>query len=205
MAQAPRPAQVRYFSKRQKRGKRRSSPRQIIPLRLNDFAILFRSRYAGIHLPNDDAGRDDLEPVIHHIAALPQAARRAHHWLGLWAPWLTLAEQHQIITDGIANARAWTADQLAWRYRVTREEREVLGLTTIGAIDQGKGARTKRRRDRDRKRKAEQRRAAGAKPRTEYEMNSKSRTKPWIDAGMSRATWYRKNRNSETETGPATA
>lgn len=203
-----RTANVRYFSERMRprnKGSARSSPRQIVALRLNDFATLFRSRY-GVMLPNDDAGRDDLEPVMHHLAALPHPARRAEFWIEVWAPWLTVKEQRQIIAQGIAGARAWSADQLAWRYRITKEERRMLGLTTIGAIDQGKAARTKQRRARDRQRKANDRRAKGLVPRQQYEANAASRTKPWEAEGISRATWYRRKRASpETDTGPSTA
>lgn len=202
-------ANVRWFSSRRKAdGKRRTTPQQIVALRLRDFATLFRSRYGGTTLPDDDSGRDDIEPVIHHLAALKQPARKARAWLELWAPWLTLGEQRTIISNGIASARAWRADQLAWRYRVTREERTMLGLTTIGAIDHGKAARTKRRRERDRQRKAQARRAAGMKPRSEYQAAALSRSQPWKDAGISRATWYRRHGQTcinETETSPATA
>lgn len=194
-------AQVRWLSTRHKR-RRATSPQQIVSLRLNDFARLLRSRY-GITLPDDDAGRDDLEPVLHHIAALPQPARRAMHWLEIWAPWLTLGEQREIVSKAIATARPWTADQLAWRYRITREERTMLGLTTIGAIDHGKRARTKSRKERDRQRKAIARRAKGAKPRAEYEAAAITNAKPWEAEGISRRTWYRRRRG--TDTSPATA
>jgi hypothetical protein len=194
-------ANVKWFSDRQKpKGRRRSSPQQIVALRLHELARLLGSRYRSSTLPDDDSGRDDIEPVIHHLAALAQPKRRAQHWLELWAPWLTLAEQGQIITQGIDTARAWTADQLAWRYRVTKEERTMLGLTTIGAIDYGKAARTKRRKQRDRDRKAAARRAQGTKPRRQYEAASIERSKPWIAEGISRRTWYRRR-----GTGPATA
>lgn len=192
MQRTLRHANVKWFSQRQKKGKRRSSPQQIVSLRLHELARLFASRYAGPKLPDDDAGRDDIEPVIHHLAALRQPARRAEQWLELWAPWLTIAELRKIIAQGIASARPWTADQLAWRYRVTKEERTMLGLTTIGAIDQGKAARTKRRKERSRQRKAAIRRAQGAKPRAEYEAASLSNTKPWLALGISRRTWYRR-------------
>ena len=138
--------QLKIFSTRQKkRGHSRASPRQMVAFRLRDFDTLFSSRYRGGPLPDDDSGRDDIEPVIHHLAALP--ARRAQHWLKVWAPWLTLREQEAIVADELMNARKWTADQLACRYRVTRKERDMLGLTTIGATDFGKAARTKRRKE----------------------------------------------------------
>jgi hypothetical protein len=207
MQAAKRRANVRWLSNRIKSGKKHATPQQIVALRLADFARMFRSRY-GTTLPDDDSGRDDIPPVIHHIAALRQPARKARSWLELWAPWLTLAEQRKLIQEGIANARVWRADQLAWRYNVTREERTVLGLTTIGAVDHGKAARTKRRRERDRQRKARQRQAAGAVPRDQYVATAIRNAKPWEADGISRATWYRRKghtRLNETETGPATA
>jgi len=192
----PKLGKLKLYSSRQKQ-RRHASPRQIVALRLNDFAILFRSRY-GIALPDDDAGRDDLEPVIHHLASMPQASKRIGFWLEIWAPWLTLTEQRSIISDGIANARAWSADQLAWRYRVTAAERTGLGLTTIGAIDQGKAARTKARKQRARHRMAKARHNAGSLPRQQYEQASKSQRRPWLEQGISRRTWYRRQRG----TGP---
>lgn len=200
-------ANVKWFSNKQKpgKGRRRATPQQIVALRLRDFAILFRSRW-GITLPDDDAGRDDIEPVIHHLAALKQGARKAGLWLELWAPWLTLAEQRQYISNGMATARAWTADQLAWRYRVTRQERTLLGLTTIGAIDYAKGARTRGRKERDRRRRERQRREAGAMPREGYEQAAVTAAKPWETEGTSRRTWYRRRASAKADgTGPSTA
>ena len=195
---------LRIFSTRQKpRGLSRASPRQIVSLRLWEFGKLFSARYRGGPLPDDDSGRDDIEPVIHHFAALPQAKRRAQRWLEVWAPWLTLKEQREIISEGIMNAREWSADQVAWRYRVTRKERDMLGLTTIGATDFGRAARTKRRKERDRLRKAKQRRDRGKPTRKQYEEQSISRTKPWLDEGISRASWYRRQRGGETSAATA--
>ena len=101
-----------------------------------------------------------------------------------------------VIADGIAQQRHWKADALAWRLRLTREERAMLGVTTIGAIDLGKAARTKRRKDRDRERKAEKRRAAGARSRAQYEAESLEASRPWIAEGISRRTWYRKRQQA---------
>jgi hypothetical protein len=143
----------REIAKRYGRKRKRGTPRQIIPLRLKDFATLFRSRY-GITLPDDDAGRDDIQPVLHHLAKLPDAGHRCALWIEQWAPWMTVAEQRQTISDAVATCRAWSADQLAWRYRLTAEQRTILGITTIGAIDQTKAQRLKARKVRARKRAA---------------------------------------------------
>jgi hypothetical protein len=184
-----RAAYVRWYSKRQKSGRKRS-PMQMVALRVSDFSTLFRSRY-GIVLPNDDSGRDDIRLVVDHLASLPHPAKAITCWLETWAPWLTLAEHRQVISDGIANQRHWKADALAWRLRLTYQERSMLGITTIGAIDMSKAQREKRRKDKDRARKAAKRRAAGVVPRERYERGSIEHSKPWIEAGISRRTWYR--------------
>jgi hypothetical protein len=202
MQTAAKPVTVKWFSNRIKSGRKRASPQQIAALRMHDFDKLFRSRYGG-PLPDDDSGRDDIEPVIHHIASLPQPGRRAAAWLEHWAPWLTLWEQRKIISEGIASAKAWKADALAWRYRVTNQERTLIGLTTIGAIDHGKAARTKRRRQRERERRQCDRRKAGSLPRAEYLAASISRSKPWEAQGISRATWYRRQRETTAPHAPS--
>lgn len=196
MEQAKRQANVKYFSKRQKGKRKRSSPLQIVALRISDLSTLFRSRY-GVVLPDDDAGRDDIGLAIDHLAALAHPAKAITRWLETWAPWMTLGEQRQVISDGIAGQRNWKADALAWRLRLTKEERTMLGITTIGAIDHGKAARVKRRRLRDRERKAAQRKAAGAVPRQQYERSSTAKTQPWLAEGISRRTWYRRRKMSE--------
>jgi hypothetical protein len=202
--QKPRLANVRWFSEkpRTKRG-RRSTPRQIVALRLNDLARLFRARY-GITLPNDDSGRDDIELVADHLASLPQAARKLKTWCEVWAPWLTVRELNEIAGRALASPKSWSADRLAWRLRLTKDDRMTLGITTIGAVDMAKAARTKRRKERDRNRKRQARSAAGAKSRAEYRATSLSAAMPWLQEGISRAQWYRR-RKRDSETGPATA
>jgi hypothetical protein len=202
---------LKVFSTKQKaHGKAgRLSPMQRVSLRLNDLARLFRSRY-GITLPNDDAGRDDLLVAVHHLACLPRPRQAIMHWLEIWAPWMPVADASRLAAEVIANPQRWKADALAWRLRLTMEQRTMLGITTIGSIDVNKGARTKLRKQRDRQRKANQRRAKGATPRKLYEERSVARAKPWQAEGISRSTWYRRRETSACaahphETGPATA
>lgn len=200
-----RKSRVRWFSDRQKRKRNgRRSPRQLVSLRLHDLAKLFRHRY-GVELPDDDAGRDDLAVAINHIVCLLYPRRHAANWIDLWAPWLSAAEQRRIVDLAIADTQYWTADELAWRLRVTKEERRMLGLTTIGAIDETTGDRAARRLEKQRERQAKYRHDNGAKPRAK----SVSRIKPWVSEGISRATWYRRKRGIETtsacETSSSTA
>lgn len=191
-----------YSTKQKTRGRR--SPMQLIALRLHDLAILFRSRYGRGELPDDDSGRDDLRIAVNHLACLPRPQKAIAVWLELWAPWLTLAERAEIVRPILDNPMRWKADALAWRLRLTMEQRTLLGITTIGAIDMNKAARTKRRNAAKRKHLQSRRRKQGAITRVQYEANSISRAKPWKAEGISRATWYRRKRETTAthETGP---
>jgi hypothetical protein len=206
---------LKVYSTRQKaKGKSgRRSPMQLVALRLNDLSRLFRSRY-GLEMPDDDAGRDDMRIAIHHLACLPRPRQAIMHWLEVWAPWMPVAEASELAGEAMANPRRYKADALAWCLGLTQEQRTMLGITTIGATDMNKAARTKRRKQLDRERKASQRRANGVKPRKLYEAQSLSRAKPWLTEGISRATWYRRQRETGArdntaeiahDTGPATA
>ena len=80
-------------------------------------------------------------------------------------------------------------------------------VTTMSAVDEfEEQTRARRRenraataRERDRRR----RQAAGARPRAAYEAESASKTKPWEQHGISRAKWYR--RQKQGEIGPPAA
>jgi hypothetical protein len=205
MDKSLRRSNVRWFSDKQKPKHKssRRTPMQIVALRLHDLAKIFRHRY-GVTLPDDDAGRDDLDVAINHLASLARPRRPIAFWIELWAPWLTAAEQRDIVGPALAHPQYWKADALAWRLRLTKEERRMLGVTTIGAIDETKADRIKRRKLLDKQRKAKARRAKGAKPRKIYEGNSTEQAMPWIDEGISRRTWYRRKAGTD-DTGPATA
>lgn len=178
---------------------------QLVALRLHDLAKIFRHRY-GVTLPDDDAGRDDLVVAINHLASLARPRRHLANWIELWAPWLTAAEQRDIVGPALAHPQYWKADALAWRLGLKAEERRMLGVTTIGAIDETRADRIKRRKMLDKQRKAKARRAKGAKPRKVYEANSLEQQMPWIAEGISRRTWYRRrSANGATDTSPATA
>lgn len=138
---------ILYEARHRPRKRGRASPCQIAALRLHDLARLFRARY-GVTLPDDDAGRDDMLVAINHCASLAHPLGRIDKWLGLWCPWMTLAERTAVATAAIMDTKHWTADQLAWRLRLTDADRTALAITTIGAIDCSKRMRTIRRKAR---------------------------------------------------------
>jgi hypothetical protein len=95
------------------------------------------------------------------------------------------------ITDNAAEIpHCWRADTVAKYLGITYQQRQALGLTTIGSIDVGKRARKVLRKRADRLYQERRRRAQGARPQSE----SLSVTQPWRKLGMSRAAWYRRNK-----------
>jgi hypothetical protein len=97
-----------------------------------------------------------------------------------------------------ASTGGWypSADGLARYLGVAYDERQTLRLWTIGSTNVNKADRKEIRKVRDKVRARERRRSKGVRPRTEYEANSLSRSQPWRTTGMSRRTWYRKNKTA---------
>jgi hypothetical protein len=186
-------AQRAEIARRYKR-KKRARPVSIAALRIAELNRLFRARY-GATLPEDDCGRDEALVMAHHIARrTSNDGRKIAAWLELHAPWMQPTDIAALVTRVLRKPSGWRADKLAARLNLTAAERRRLRITTIGAVDMDKTERQAARRERKRKAEAARRRALGKRPRQEYEANSISRARPWTAIGMSRATWYRRER-----------
>jgi hypothetical protein len=172
-------------------------------LRVADLKKLFYARYGRL-LPDDDAGRDDAFVMAQHLAKRPNPERRIPAWLSLNCPWMSQVDAQKLTARAITKPIRWRADKLAKRLNLMEAERQRLRITTIGAVDLDQAERTKRRKEAKRQAMAAARRAKGATPRAEYEAKSVSQTKPWEAIGISRASWYRRHRQTR-ETGPCTA
>lgn len=117
---------------------------------------------------------------------------------------------HAAIAEGMRDGERWTAkhrcmvggQEAAKRLGVDYEEREALGLRSIGAVDMTpEGLKLEGRRkkqERDREQKAAKRSAAGAKPHA----FSQEKAQPWRAMGISRATYFRRQKpsNGQAET-----
>lgn len=154
---------------------------------------------------------DDVEWIVPPIAALfrveavvpggifetdEQAFVNFMRWLMRWVPWAG-REFGLLVWSQVLDCRCRPkADALAASLGVTLAERTFLNLTQIGACDvtteQRKAIAKEHKRTKDRRAKREKRRKAGAVPRAQYEAESISRKKPWEEAGISRATYYRR-------------
>jgi hypothetical protein len=181
-------AKHREIARHYDRPRRKGGGPSIVALRRRDLEAFFGDKY-GRTFPDDDAGREDLVVLLHFVSKLgdPRATRDS---AARWCPWLTDAE-YTAMLDAIArNPRRWRADSLAREIGLDRATRTRLGITTIGATDFNKAKRTKRRTKRNTADKRVRRVAAGAKPHA----MSAERLKPWIDLGISKATWNRRRK-----------
>ena len=103
---------------------------------------------------------------------------------------ITEAEASAVTEEASICRKHLTADNLARFLGVTYEQRQHLCLTTIGSINVKRRARGELRKRAGRLRKERMRRARGMRPQSE----SLSATQPWRELGMSRRSWYRRNK-----------
>lgn len=182
-------AKHREIAIRYRQGKK---PFSMAALRCAEISRLLASRY-GRAIPDDDAGKDDIRIMVHHLALMSgDQHTRMKSWLVDWAPWMSAEEMAGLMSTVVAKPLRWRADKLAARLNLTEAERARLSIKTIGATDMTKGERHAARQARKRQAKREQRRKQGVKPRDEYLTQSKEHTKPWEAEGISRRTWYRR-------------
>lgn len=132
--------------------------------------------------------------MLHHMAHLLSRNReqRMIEWLDLRAPWLCGEERQALIAKVLSNPIRYKADTLAAKIGLTAEHRVQLGITTIGAIDETAEQRRAKRRVKDIERKRKKRRAEGCKPRA-------APSSPWIAEGISRSTYFRRQKKTEQE------
>ena len=92
------------------------------------------------------------------------------------------------------------ADRLGEILSLEYADRQQLAIRTIRAVDKSKREQTierkERKREKDRIRKAIKRRNRGAISRAEYLAESLSRSRPWEQKAISRATYYRQRETS---------
>ena len=160
--------------------------------RIGALNKLFAYRYGGAHewiFPEDDAGLEDLKILIHHYAwTNPLAIPRVIQLRALWA------DAEAIMNEVEAYPRKWRSETLGKILNFTGKEWRQLRIRTIAPVDMSSAERRYYSRIIANGRRLKKRRMQGMKTRTEYEANSLSRSRPWLDEGISRSTWERRRR-----------
>jgi hypothetical protein len=179
------------------KGKRRSKTKaRFANLRLASIERLIKGRHGG---PCDT---DDVE--IYFEAAIPYLIDQANYygrpissltWAQQWTP--ALVEDRgrswfdEVEAEAAMNPTYLSSDRLAKLLQVTSDEVRRYGLRTFGSVDRPKKQRKQDRKAKDREYQRQKRLEAGATPRDQ----SLTTQKPWEVEGISRATWYRRNRS----------
>lgn len=149
----------RRYERHAKVGKRTKS---MAAIRLGELTRWLEDTYgAGVEL---EAGREALmiaEIFAHHMAVLANAERRITDWISFYAPSIPPRDRERLIANAMGKPIHWSADKLAWKIRLTDQQRARLKITTIGAIDCNREQRAERRKQR----RAELMRALRAKRR----------------------------------------
>ena len=166
-------------------------PFNIAQKRVNEITSLVINRHG--KLPYTDDRDTYLNVVVHHLKpgdgdlvfALENWCRR----VGTKVP---SEELQQIAADAQARPMRFRAETIASKLMVTYAERTALKITTMGCIDMSREERLRRSKDRRRLKQQSRRREQGSMNRLDYLATSKSRLKPWVAEGISRATWYRR-------------
>jgi hypothetical protein len=192
----PRLPRPHWTSEDDKARKKRRTPESFASIRIAELDRDFADRYRGMLLPDDDAGRDDVLLMLHHLARTNNPERRVANWLRLHAPWF---DDREAIARILANPHRFRADPLAAKIGLTAERRTRLKITTIGAIDLPKRERNKLRKAKKIEQRREKRRKDGAKPRAEYEAQSIEKAKPWQALGISRRKWFNRQKAERSQ------
>jgi hypothetical protein len=179
--------------------KKERKPFNLAVLRAAELRRIFKDRY-GDRLPMDREGRQAAFLMAHALAWRPDAHRKIPAWLSLWAPWMNDAPE--LTAKALSKPLKWSADKLGAKLGLTDADRIRLKIRTIGAVDCRKEARVQRRMEAKEERRVAKRRAAGTKPRAEYEASSLGKSRPWEALGISRATWFRRFRKAATSAPP---
>ncbi|MBO9122787.1 MULTISPECIES: thyroid transcription factor 1-associated protein 26 [unclassified Rhizobium] len=173
-------------------------------VRLREIELVIKDRHGGI-IP-DPNGTDDVDLCLGYIRAVAHSApeQDLKDWCARFAPWAVdrwLEVGKPILEETVKRKKMLSADAVAALMNVTLAERTTLGLKTIGSCDvtasERKEIARERKRELDRARQEQKRSAEKRKDRKSYEAHSLAKLKPWAAAGISRATWYRK----QNETG----
>jgi hypothetical protein len=143
------------------------------------------------------------EPRRHLAVTFDDVRERLGMWCKVNAPTFD-ADQISSVARAAMRGSIDKADVAAERFDLRYAERTAWGITTIGAIDADAKERQRlrkiRRREANRRRMAARRKSQGALSREKYLAGSLTRAKPWLAAGMSRASWYRHRRSLPTAT-----
>jgi hypothetical protein len=179
----------------------KGDPETIRRLRQGDLTRLCLDRY-GYELPDDDAGRESLHDLVCLASLAPaRVDLKMRDQVEMQAPWMDTGETCDllsVVSRTPFDERWRISKELGERHNVTNAERERMSLWQIKPNDITKDSLAEHKKANERERKRRQREAKGSKTRAEY-LASVASPKPWLEMGISRATYYRRKRDTGSD------
>src|SRR5262249_36765413 len=107
-----------------------SKDERIRRLRLGELKRVLLRRY-GHELPDDDAGRADLELLLDVVSFARDARRRMKNIIETWAPWMDTAQSYELVENVLRKPvyeRKIKKDDLGAALNLTFLERQALSI-----------------------------------------------------------------------------
>jgi hypothetical protein len=173
-------------------------------LRYGDVLKLIRYRYGPAGVPDDDAGRPDLMELLWLASMAPAGAdKKVRNAIEVYAPWMQSWEVEQLIQLIAVTPhyqKLKTAEELGRAVLLKNAEREALKLWRLKPYDMTEEQLAQQAEKRRRVTKAAYRRKQGVRPMADYQSERRNKSQPWVKAGVSRSTWYRRVRFEDGQT-----
>ncbi|WP_154071133.1 hypothetical protein [Bradyrhizobium lablabi] len=151
--------------------------------RINELERYLSHRY-GHHLPDDDAGREDLVILANHVAQNRHDPRaKILGFIRRWAPWMVATEAEALADKVLKKPRRYRAKTLGGLLRLAEDERINLNIETIRPFGRTDADMVEDKKRKDRERKAAGR-AANRSGRPRGRPKSEGGSKPWETSGM---------------------
>jgi hypothetical protein len=170
--------------------------------RINELERYLDHRY-GHFVPDDDAGRGDLMILANHVGQNRRDPRaKILGCIRRWAPWMEATEAEALADKVLKKPRKYKAKTLGGLLRLTNEEQITLYIETIRPFDKTDADMEENKKRRDRDSKAANR-AANRSGRPRGRPKSEG-AKPWEPLGISKATYYRRQKVAKSGTNGET-
>jgi hypothetical protein len=158
---------------------------------------IFEGRH-GDHLTDTETERKHLLALLRVMAAIPRIRTATLvKEVQRWAPWISNGDRSDLIDTAKRTPRVHRKEALGCIVGLVDAERQKFKAWSIWPIDLSRAESKLRTKEYDLQYSAERRRAAGARPQSE----SLSRTKPWVEEGISRTEWYNQRKAAKERAG----
>jgi hypothetical protein len=178
--------------------------------RQRDVNVLLADRHGGTKddfaMPDDEMTRRILPAVLPHHIRYENPERRILNWLCKHCPWMAAEEMWQLVRSALrAQGRIRSDAHLGKLFGLSYEDMRRLKITTMLPPNMTRAQVRARSKDALNERRRKAARAAGVKPREEYEAQGLNKTKPWVALGIKKRWYFELKRRGQLPGADGTA